>query len=626
MDRSSVVFVIVMLVIAGLSAGVIFFIGSLIDLDGEEVYNITYDLDGGINSPDNPSTYVYGDRIELCDPTKEGYIFEGWYIFDESGEVKRIYRIDPLMHRDLTIYARWSVNLVGRTMNYDVTGTIYDQQNTFFMPLTTTLYTIAGTYSLSYLAYDADLGYNVCYEYTFDYVPVGVGESFQSSDSVTYWTNEEDDSDGTWFGPTEGQVEYDGSIVNCDVYTYKEYDDTYPNQLIEQQDQYIVDDWIICKIDMIYLIDSNAITKRWQTMTYSLTDVTTDLEGKTFDVIAYGDLGISVTGSGTYDAFKSVTLTAAPSSGTDFIGWYSDSGRLLSTSLTYRIVSVSGDMHIYAMNGDSRDIELQSSDPNAYVNSYGIPDSEWTLISDDADEVVTTQTGLQFSYDFDVAGIYTLRCVGTIDGAIVGNYLTIFVDGPVSRTFEWEDNAGNEHEYTLTIVYSDYLEYLEDDIVRTQGTPEHNLQYVTFNDPYIMRIAEDFNTMYASKSDADKLDILLTFTQYIPYQYDSEYKGLEEYWKYPVETLFEQGGDCEDTSLLFCAIAKAMGYDTAILLFDGHMSAGVSYDGQPSGHGITVYVKNGVSYLYCETTALGYEVGVSPGGLIHRNTITVPDE
>ena len=117
------------------------------------------------------------------------------------------------------------------------------------------------------------------------------------------------------------------------------------------------------------------------------------------------------------------------------------------------------------------------------------------------------------------------------------------------------------------------------------------------------------------------ITILLRFTQYIPYQYDSEYKGQEEYWKYPVETLFEQGGDCEDTSLLFCAIAKAMGYDTAILLFDGHMAAGISYDGQPSGKGFLA--SNGVTYLYCETTAKTYSVGVEPSGLYHRKTIPV---
>lgn len=42
-------------------------------------YNITYDLDGGINNTSNPSTYnvLYG--VSLKSPTKKGYRFLGWY-------------------------------------------------------------------------------------------------------------------------------------------------------------------------------------------------------------------------------------------------------------------------------------------------------------------------------------------------------------------------------------------------------------------------------------------------------------------------------------------------------------------------------------------------------------------
>lgn len=42
-------------------------------------YQITYDLDGGINNPDNPSEYCSSDLpIELKAPTKEGYEFVKW--------------------------------------------------------------------------------------------------------------------------------------------------------------------------------------------------------------------------------------------------------------------------------------------------------------------------------------------------------------------------------------------------------------------------------------------------------------------------------------------------------------------------------------------------------------------
>ena len=41
-------------------------------------YGITYHLDGGTNSPDNPETYTVEDTFTLKAPTKQGYAFTGW--------------------------------------------------------------------------------------------------------------------------------------------------------------------------------------------------------------------------------------------------------------------------------------------------------------------------------------------------------------------------------------------------------------------------------------------------------------------------------------------------------------------------------------------------------------------
>ncbi|MDR0425540.1 MAG: leucine-rich repeat protein [Clostridiales bacterium] len=46
---------------------------------GPTDYTITYNLDGGVNHPDNPATYKTGDLpIWLGAPTKDGYAFNGW--------------------------------------------------------------------------------------------------------------------------------------------------------------------------------------------------------------------------------------------------------------------------------------------------------------------------------------------------------------------------------------------------------------------------------------------------------------------------------------------------------------------------------------------------------------------
>ena len=54
-------------------------------------------------------------------------------------------------------------------------------------------------------------------------------------------------------------------------------------------------------------------------------------------------------------------------------------------------------------------------------------------------------------------------------------------------------------------------------------------------------------------SDYDIAGFVSAFVQNIPYQIIREYKGVAEYPKYPMETLFEQGGDCEQC----CAAGEA---------------------------------------------------------------------
>ncbi len=69
-------------------------------------YSISYELDGGINPPENPTKYNYGVGVsKLLAPKKSGYIFEGWYT--DSEYKQKIETITTEDFSDFTLYAKW---------------------------------------------------------------------------------------------------------------------------------------------------------------------------------------------------------------------------------------------------------------------------------------------------------------------------------------------------------------------------------------------------------------------------------------------------------------------------------------------------------------------------------------
>ncbi len=71
-------------------------------------YSITYRLNGGKNSPANPSTYkVTTASIALASPTRAGYRFQGWYA--DPGYANRITAITKGSTGSKTLYAKWAV-------------------------------------------------------------------------------------------------------------------------------------------------------------------------------------------------------------------------------------------------------------------------------------------------------------------------------------------------------------------------------------------------------------------------------------------------------------------------------------------------------------------------------------
>jgi hypothetical protein len=142
-----------------------------------------------------------------------------------------------------------------------------------------------------------------------------------------------------------------------------------------------------------------------------------------------------------------------------------------------------------------------------------------------------------------------------------------------------------------------------------------------YDDPYLAVLAREFDIIQLEEelTDEERLHLMMSFVQSLEYVSDPAEVGQGEYPKYPVETLVDEGGDCEDTSILMASILEPMGYNVSLLLLPDHMALGLAVEA--SGVNWTV---NDVTYFYVETTNVGWDVGEVPEGFDYEAAEVFP--
>jgi len=114
---------------------------------------------------------------------------------------------------------------------------------------------------------------------------------------------------------------------------------------------------------------------------------------------------------------------------------------------------------------------------------------------------------------------------------------------------------------------------------------------------------------------------IVTFVQSLPYTSDKVTTGYDEYPRYPLETLVDNGGDCEDTAILTAALVHEMGYEVVLLHLPGHMAVGINVPENLPG---TYYQYLGLNYYYLETTGDGWGLGVLPAEFKNQEVNILP--
>jgi len=183
----------------------------------------------------------------------------------------------------------------------------------------------------------------------------------------------------------------------------------------------------------------------------------------------------------------------------------------------------------------------------------------------------------------------------------------------IEKSFSW-DYEGRTWNWNLSIPSALYNEYKSVPVsTRTHDGPAGYGYLTTTEDYYMITLANKLNQTATNMgySSYDKVSFVLAFVQSLQYTSDNVTEGYNEYPRFPIETLVDDGGDCEDTSILFATITIIMGYGTVYINPPNHYAVGILGDNLYGTYWEHPKDSNRTFY-YCETTGNLFKIGQLP--------------
>lgn len=180
--------------------------------------------------------------------------------------------------------------------------------------------------------------------------------------------------------------------------------------------------------------------------------------------------------------------------------------------------------------------------------------------------------------------------------------------GLITRQYTWV-YGGREWSWDVQIPQALYNYYKQ---LPRPPTSNYSV-YVThpMDDAYLDSLIDNIKnaSQQTGYSELQTIEFAIAFVQGLPYTADSVTTPYDEYPRYPIETLLDNGGDCEDTSILLASLLDSLGYGVVLIIPPSHAAIGLLSEEGIYG---TYWEYEGGKYYYIETTGTGWEIGQLP--------------
>jgi len=190
------------------------------------------------------------------------------------------------------------------------------------------------------------------------------------------------------------------------------------------------------------------------------------------------------------------------------------------------------------------------------------------------------------------------------------SYIADVNDNVPTKQFNWNYFGPN----TIKIPESEFLYDYYSELDRINNEDYSLYIFNPYDDGYIDIIINTIMSEYNGTA-VQNINYIASFVQSIEYKSDSETNTSYEYPRYPIETLFDGQGDCEDKAILTASLLSAMGYDIALLRLPNHMAVGVKLSKEEIPN-FDYFVED---YYFLETTTKGKYCGFIPHEYIGSN-------